>query len=153
MQIMECQDRALLDTWMSRWADIVDFEVIPVMSSGDAASLVATSSSNSSGSAVGDNPNLLDSLFRDAVAAIDAGDVPTLERLLAEHPELLSDRLGAPGAWLRDKVGDALDGFFERPYLLWFVAEDPVRNRKLPANIAQVAQAMIRAAERTRVPR
>lgn len=30
-----------------------------------------------------DNPELLDSLFREAVSAIDAGDVTTLERLLA----------------------------------------------------------------------
>jgi peptide-methionine (S)-S-oxide reductase len=44
------------------------------------------------------------------------------------------DRLESPGAWLRDKVGGALDGFFRQPYLLWFVAEDPVRNGKLPGN-------------------
>ena len=64
---------------------------------------------------------------------------------------MLRDRLDSPGAWLRDKVGGALEGFFERPYLLWFVAEDPVRNRKLPANIALIARAIIRAAERAGV--
>lgn len=53
-----------------------------------------------------------------------------------------------PGAWLRDKVGGALDGFFQQPYLLWFVAEDPVRNGKLPRNIAQVTRTIIHAAER-----
>ncbi|HEX2081086.1 MAG TPA: ankyrin repeat domain-containing protein [Longimicrobium sp.] len=93
----------------------------------------------------------LDSLFREAVAAIDAGDVPRLERLLAEHPQLVRERLQAPGAWLRDQVGNALDGFFARPYLLWFVAEDPVRNGQLPANAAQAARAVIRAAQRERV--
>lgn len=93
-------------------------------------------------------PDLLDSLFCEAVSAIDAGDVATLEQLLARHPRLLRERLDSPGAWLRDKVGGALEGFFERPYLLWFVAEDPVRNHKLPANIALVARAIIRAAER-----
>jgi peptide-methionine (S)-S-oxide reductase len=91
---------------------------------------------------------LLDRLFRDAVAAIDAGDVPALNGLLAEHPELLHDRLEAPGAWLRELVGDALDGFFRRPYLLWFVAEDPVRTGRLPGNIAEVARAIIQAARR-----
>jgi peptide-methionine (S)-S-oxide reductase len=91
---------------------------------------------------------LLDLLFREAVAAIDAGDVTTLERLIAEQPRLLRDRLEAPGAWLRDKVGGALDGFFQKPYLLWFVAEDPVRNGTLPANIAQVTRAIISAARR-----
>lgn len=95
----------------------------------------------------------LDELFREAVSAIDAGDVPALERLLIEHPALVRERLEAPGAWLRAKVGDALDGFFQRPYLLWFVAEDPVRNNKLPANIAQVARAIIQAAERESVDR
>jgi Ankyrin repeats (3 copies) len=90
----------------------------------------------------------LDSLFREAVSAIDAGDLASLERLLAMHPELVRARLDSPGAWLRDKVGSALDGFFGRPYLLWFVAEDPVRNGKLPANIAQVADAIVTLAKR-----
>ena len=93
----------------------------------------------------------LDSLFHQAVTAIDSGDLTTLERLLAEHPRLLSDRLEAPGSWLRDKVGDALSRFFAKPYLLWFVAEDPVRNGTLPRNIAQLTRAIIEAAQRERV--
>lgn len=91
---------------------------------------------------------VLDSLFKEAVAAIDSGNVTDLERLLAEHPRLVRERLSAPGAWLRDKVGGALDGFFRQPYLLWFVAEDPVRNRRLPPNIAEVARTIIAAARR-----
>jgi ankyrin repeat protein len=90
----------------------------------------------------------LDARFREAVTAIDTGDVAKLERLVAADPALLRDRLDSPGAWLRDTVGGALDGFFERPYLLWFVAEDPVRNGKLPANIAAVARTIIDAARR-----
>ena len=93
----------------------------------------------------------LDALFQEAVTAIDAGDLIALERLLATHPGLLRDRLRRPGAWLRSKVGRALDGFFKRPYLLWFVAEDPVRNGTLPRNIADVTRAIIQAAERTGV--
>jgi len=92
--------------------------------------------------------NDLDSLFHEAVAAIDAGDLPTLDRMIAEHPQLLRDRLEAPGSWLRDKVGDALNRFFAKPYLLWFVAEDPVRNGTLPNNIAQLTSAIIEAAQR-----
>ena len=91
---------------------------------------------------------MLDSLFREAVSTIDAGDVAALERLLTAHPRLVHDRLESPGAWLRDKVGGALDDFFRQPYLLWFVAEDPVRNGRLPANIATVARAIIDAARR-----
>ena len=40
-QIMECDDRALLDTWMDQWRDIVDFEVIPVITSAAAAAAIA----------------------------------------------------------------------------------------------------------------
>lgn len=36
-QVMECADRALLDAWMARWDDLVRFEVIPVVSSAEAA--------------------------------------------------------------------------------------------------------------------
>ena len=35
-QVMECDDRALLEDWMARWSDIVDFEVIPVLTSAEA---------------------------------------------------------------------------------------------------------------------
>ena len=30
-QVMECDDRALLDAWIARWSDLVHFEVIPVV--------------------------------------------------------------------------------------------------------------------------
>jgi hypothetical protein len=77
---------------------------------------------------------LLDGLFRQAVAAIDAGDAVTLERLLAAHPRLVRDRLEAPGEWLRGQIGAALDRFFRHPYLLWFVTEDAVRTGQLSVN-------------------
>ena len=40
-QLMESDDRASLDQWMAAWNDIVDFEVIPVMTSAEAAASVA----------------------------------------------------------------------------------------------------------------
>jgi len=40
-QVMECDDRALLDEWMSRWADLVRFEVVPVITSAEAAAAIA----------------------------------------------------------------------------------------------------------------
>jgi len=95
-----------------------------------------------------DESTTLDPIFQRAVSAIDAGDVKELEQIVAINPRLVRERLNAPGAWLRDKVGSALDGFFERPYLLWFVAEDPVRNGRLPGNIADVTRMIVRAAER-----
>jgi hypothetical protein len=39
-QIMEAEDRALLDTWISRWADLVEFEVVPVLTSAEAVAVV-----------------------------------------------------------------------------------------------------------------
>lgn len=90
----------------------------------------------------------LDACFREAVTALDAGDTGTLERLVATTPALVRERLASPGAWLREKVGGALDTFFRRPYLLWFVAEDPVRNGALPANIAKMARVIVDAARR-----
>ena len=40
-QLMETDDPRLLDEWMSRWMDIVDFEVHPVISSAEAAERMA----------------------------------------------------------------------------------------------------------------
>ena len=40
-QVMECADRALLEQWMDAWRDLVDFEVIPVVTSAEAAAQVA----------------------------------------------------------------------------------------------------------------
>jgi Protein of unknown function (DUF3303) len=35
-QIMECEDPQLLAEWTARWEDLVEFEVIPVMTSAEA---------------------------------------------------------------------------------------------------------------------
>lgn len=40
-QVMETDNPALLDEWTARWNDIVDFEVLPVISSAEAAQAVA----------------------------------------------------------------------------------------------------------------
>ncbi|HEX7796385.1 MAG TPA: DUF3303 family protein [Vicinamibacterales bacterium] len=40
-QIMECDDRRLLERWIENWSDVTDFEVIPVITSAEAASAVA----------------------------------------------------------------------------------------------------------------
>jgi len=80
-------------------------------------------------------PTRLDARFHDAVDAIDSGDAGRLGRLLREDPGLVRDRV------------DGGEGYFRRPYLLWFVAENPVRNGRLPANIAEVARVVLLAAE------
>ncbi len=40
-QVMECEDRALLEEWMSRWKDLMDFEVLPVITSLEAVAALA----------------------------------------------------------------------------------------------------------------
>jgi hypothetical protein len=41
-QVMECEDRALLDEWVANWVDIVEFEVHAVVTSPEAAARVRT---------------------------------------------------------------------------------------------------------------
>ncbi len=93
----------------------------------------------------------LDALFQEAVNAIDVGRLDDLERILKENNFLVEKRLTSPGKWLTEKVGGATKGFFKNPYLLWFVAEDPVRNNNLPANIASAAAIIINFAREQKV--
>ncbi len=40
-QLMETDDRNLLDQWMANWNDLVDFDAFPVMTSEEAAEKIA----------------------------------------------------------------------------------------------------------------
>ena len=40
-QVMECDDRRLLDQWILQWHDLMDFEIIPVLTSADAAAALS----------------------------------------------------------------------------------------------------------------
>jgi hypothetical protein len=42
LQLMETADPTLFDVWTGRWRDLVEFEVIPVVRSADAAARAAT---------------------------------------------------------------------------------------------------------------
>jgi peptide-methionine (S)-S-oxide reductase len=85
------------------------------------------------------DPAITDPVFRDAVSALDAGDVETLRQLIDAHPRLLSNR------------ADYGQGYFSQPYLLWFIAENPIRNGRLPPNIVDVARTIVSLARRERV--
>jgi peptide-methionine (S)-S-oxide reductase len=80
---------------------------------------------------------IVDPLFREAITAIDNGDVPALQQLLNAHPSLVRDRMTAPA-----------EGYFKQPYLLWFIADNPIRRGKLHPNIVAIAQIIIQAVER-----
>ena len=81
-----------------------------------------------------DKPEIPHPLFREAIAAIDAGDTTALEKLLAQHPEIVSERLDM-----------ATENYFQQPYLLWFIADNPIRRGTLPDNITDSAAVIIRA--------
>jgi hypothetical protein len=40
-QLMETNDRTLLDNWIANWSDLIDFEIHPVISSAEAAQKIA----------------------------------------------------------------------------------------------------------------
>jgi hypothetical protein len=40
-QVVECDDDSLLAQWLARWEDLVEFEVLPVITSAAAAAAVA----------------------------------------------------------------------------------------------------------------
>jgi hypothetical protein len=40
-QVMECDDEALLREWIAAWDDIVEFQVVPVITSAEAAAAIA----------------------------------------------------------------------------------------------------------------
>ena len=39
-QIMECEDPGLLQQWTARWADVIEFEIFPVITSAAAVAAV-----------------------------------------------------------------------------------------------------------------
>jgi Protein of unknown function (DUF3303) len=41
-QVMETEDPALLHEWTSRWEDLVEFEVVPVITSAEASAAAAS---------------------------------------------------------------------------------------------------------------
>jgi hypothetical protein len=40
-QVMEADDESLLQQWIANWRDLVDFEIIPVRTSQEAAAAIA----------------------------------------------------------------------------------------------------------------
>ena len=36
-QVMECDDPSLFEQWMVHWQDLVEFEIVPIMTSAEAA--------------------------------------------------------------------------------------------------------------------
>ncbi len=75
-----------------------------------------------------------DPLFREAVDLLDAGNAAALRTLLQHNPALATQRLDLEGM-----------NYFHDPTLLEFIAENPTRNGRLPANAPELAQIVIDA--------
>ncbi len=88
--------------------------------------------------------NVTDGDFRNAIALVDAGDLAGLKAWLSDHPRLLLENVPLAD----NSSGD----YFKNPKLLWFVAENPVRNDTLPANIAAVTDLIIECAKAHNAP-
>ena len=69
-----------------------------------------------------------EAVFRRAVDLIDAGDATGLRTYLKQHPGVQRQHVVFEGG-----------NYFRNPSLLEFIAENPVRHGKLPANIVEVA--------------
>jgi len=75
-----------------------------------------------------------DPIFRQAVDLLDAGDVARLRAHLKQHPELSHQRVLFEGG-----------NYFYNPTLLEFIAENPTRRGRLPANIVDIARVILDA--------
>jgi hypothetical protein len=73
-----------------------------------------------------------DPALRQAVLLLDAGDLDGLRGHLKAHPDLPRQHAHFEGG-----------NYFRTPTLLEFIAENPIRNGTLPANIVEIAKAII----------
>lgn len=81
------------------------------------------------------------SAFSQAVSAIDLGDIEKLEKILDQYPRLLSERYHEPA-----------EGYFQHPYLLWFIANNPIRHdKKLADNIVEITNMLIQRSKAQKV--
>ena len=85
------------------------------------------------------NSDITDTFFREAVEAIDTGNIASLQQLLETNTELVTKRLDTPNE----------EGYFKNPYLLWFVADNPIRHEKLPPNIVEVTKTIVETLQKS----
>ncbi len=93
-----------------------------------------------SNSAAAPLPRIDHPVFQQAVDHLDAGELDALQLLLQRESWLLSHRAAEDGS----RVG----AYFARPYLLCFVAENPIRQGSMPKNIVEITKLILEEATR-----
>lgn len=78
------------------------------------------------------NADIRDDTFRSAVNAIDAGDLMALKGLVQTNPRLLTRPLDYPE-----------EGYFKNPYLIFFVADNPIRVPSLAPSIVTITEFLV----------
>jgi peptide-methionine (S)-S-oxide reductase len=73
-----------------------------------------------------------DTVFQQALDALDNGDAATLRQILMDHPGLAAWRASEPN-----------EGYFAHPYLLWYIADNPIRRGTLAPNIKEMADLLL----------
>ena len=81
---------------------------------------------------------ITDPVFRLAVDLVDDADTEGLNAYLSEHPTLVRQRVKLEGG-----------NYFTNPSLLEFIAENPVRQGRLSADVVDVAKVILDAGART----
>ncbi|MDJ0638826.1 MAG: ankyrin repeat domain-containing protein [Paracoccaceae bacterium] len=83
------------------------------------------------------NDRIEDPVFLQVLDFLDEGDADRLRAHLAAHPGLVNRKVYFEGG-----------NYFTRPTLLEFVAENPIRNGRLPDNIVDIARIILDAGAR-----
>lgn len=86
-----------------------------------------------------DRPVIDDPEFAAAVAAVQAGDAQTLERLLDADPRLLTERIREPDCYRAARR----DQYFLDPKLFWFIANNPTLVKTPAPGLPEVARTML----------
>lgn len=83
------------------------------------------------------NERIEDHALRQALDFLDEGNVAFLKQHLADHPGLVHQKVRFEG-----------DNYFTEPTLIEFIAENPIRQGKLPGNITEIAKVILQAGAR-----
>ena len=86
-----------------------------------------------------DRSLIRDPSFRAAVKALQRGDAAGLARRLDTEPRLLRERILGPEVYRLASRPQ----YFRDPKLFWFIANNPTLMATMPANIVEIAEAMI----------